>query len=78
LDGLFVFRLFYMAVAYVTDGAGEKTAGAAGWVEQDFAWFGIDTIHHEGSDGAWHAPSEDWNYTREKSGYAEDGKGDLL
>ena len=52
LHGLFVFDLFHIAVAHVADGAGEKAAGAAGRVEQDFAGLGVDAIHHESGDGA--------------------------
>ena len=36
----------------MTDGAGEKAAGAAGGIEQDFAGLRVDAIHHEGGDGA--------------------------
>ena len=32
--------------------AGEKAAGAAGGVEQDFAGLRVDAVHHEGGDGA--------------------------
>ena len=51
LHGLFVFDLFDITVAHVANGTGEKAAGAAGRVEQDFSGLGVDTIHHEGSDG---------------------------
>jgi type I restriction enzyme S subunit len=34
-------------------GTGEKTAGAARRVEQDFAGAGVDSIGHEGGESAW-------------------------
>ena len=49
---LLVLGLFDVAVAHVAEGAGEKAAGAAGGVEEDFAGAGIDAVHHEGGDGA--------------------------
>ena len=52
LHALLVLDLFHVALAHVADGAGEKAAGAAGGVEQDFAGLGIDAVHHEGGDGA--------------------------
>ena len=36
----------------MTDGTGEKAAGAAGGIEQGFAGSGIDAVHHEGGDRA--------------------------
>jgi hypothetical protein len=35
------------------DGAGEKATGATSRIEQDFAGVGVDSIGHEGGDGAW-------------------------
>ena len=52
LHGLLVFHLFDIAVAHVTDGTGEKAAGAAGGIEQGLARPGVDAVHHEGGDGA--------------------------
>ena len=36
----------------MADGAGEKAAGAAGGIEQDFAGVRVDAVDHEGGDGA--------------------------
>ena len=36
----------------MADGAGEKAAGAAGGIEQDFAGVRVDAVRHEGGDGA--------------------------
>ena len=36
----------------MADGAGEKAAGAAGGIEQDFAGLRVDAVDHEGGDGA--------------------------
>ncbi len=52
LHGLLVFYLFHVAVTHVTDGTGEKAAGAAGGIEQGFAGSGVDAVHHEGGDSA--------------------------
>ena len=49
---LLVFRPLHIALAHVIDSAGEKAAGAAGGIEQDFAGVRVDPIHHEGGDGA--------------------------
>ena len=42
----------HVALAHVIDGAGEKAAGAAGGIEQDFAGLRVDAVRHEGGDGA--------------------------
>ena len=42
----------HIALAHVIDGAGEKAAGAAGGIEQDFAGMRVDAVGHEGGDGA--------------------------
>ena len=47
-----VLRPLHIALAHVVDGAGEKAAGAAGGIEQDFAGVRIDAVGHEGGDGA--------------------------
>ena len=49
---LLVLDLLHVALAHVADGAGEKAAGAAGGIEQDFAGLGVDAVGHEGGDGA--------------------------
>ena len=36
----------------MAEGAGEKAAGAAGGVEENFAGFGVNAVDHEGGDGA--------------------------
>ena len=52
LHALLVLDRLHVALAHVADGAGEKAAGAAGGVEQDFAGLGVDAVDHEGGDGA--------------------------
>ena len=49
---LLVLDRFHVTLAHVAHGAGEEAAGAAGGIEEDLAGLGIDTIHHEGGDGA--------------------------
>ena len=49
---LLVFGPLHIALAHVVDGAGEKAAGAAGRIEQDFAGVRVDPVCHEGGDGA--------------------------
>ena len=52
LHRLLVLDRLDIALAHVADGAGEKAAGAAGGVEEDFARVGVDAVDHEGRDGA--------------------------
>ena len=49
---LFIGWFLHVALAHVADGAGEKAAGAAGWVEENLAGVWVDTLGHEGGDGA--------------------------
>ena len=49
---LLVLDRLHVALAHVADGAGEKAAGAAGGIEQDFAGLRVDAVRHEGGDGA--------------------------
>jgi hypothetical protein len=42
----------HVTLAHVINGAGEKAAGPAGGIEQDFAGLGINAVGHEGGDGA--------------------------
>ena len=48
----FIFRPLHIALAHVADGTGEKAAGTACGIEEDFAGLGIDPVRHEGGDGA--------------------------
>ena len=52
LHRLLVLGLLHIALAHVAERAGEKAAGAAGGIEQDFAGLRVDAVHHEGGDGA--------------------------
>ena len=52
LHRLLVFGRLDVVLAHVADGAGEKAAGAAGGIEQDFAGLRVDAVDHEGGDGA--------------------------
>ena len=52
LHPLLVFHLFHVTIAHVANGAGEKSARAAGGVQEDFAGLRVDAVHHEGRDGA--------------------------
>ena len=52
LQGLFIRRRFHIVFALVLDGAGQKTAGAAGRIEHGFVQFGIDPIDDKLGDGA--------------------------
>ena len=47
-----VLGTLHVALAHVIDGAGEKAAGAAGRIEQDFAGVRVDAVGHKGGDGA--------------------------
>lgn len=49
---LHIHHRFDVMAAHVAHGAGEKAAGAAGTIQQNFAWLGIDSIHHEGGHTA--------------------------
>ena len=42
----------HVVLTHVADGAGEKAAGAAGWVEENLARLRVDAIDHEGGNGA--------------------------
>ncbi|MNY55324.1 hypothetical protein D3C86_1912910 [compost metagenome] len=52
LQGAFVFGGFYIAAAFVFDGAGEKASGAAGRVHDLFVQLRIDHTHHKLGDWA--------------------------
>ena len=42
----------YVAIAHVTQRRGQKTAGAAGGIEQGLAGPGVNAVDHKGGDGA--------------------------
>ena len=44
LHQLLVLRSLHVSVSHVPERTGEEAPRAAGWVEDDFAWFGIDAV----------------------------------
>ena len=52
LHGLIVLGPLDVALAHVAERAGQEAAGAAGGIEQGLAGARIDSVGHEGGDGA--------------------------